>query len=310
MGADQPVLESDTRSIAIISDIHGNIRALDAVLADIAAQDVERVVCNGDLITGSAHAAEVVARIRTLGIPCTRGNHERYLAEMDDPADAKWRAANWTPTQHDYISLTPGQHAWLRELPELLWLCDGPAPLVMTHGAPGNDSARLTAQTPPPEWRNLFADFPAGITLVGSHLHWFWQTAQSDYRFVRTPSVGLPLDGDVRAGYVILRRNGDGWRAEHRRVGYDLQTELEAFRASDYYQASGIVGHLFWEELRTARWWLMPFFAHLRHLCNISNAAPGGFGYSHEDLAAAWQTFDHSQYPEYNPDQGAFPDAN
>ena len=73
-----PVLPPGTRSVAVLSDIHGNIRALEAVLDDIAGQDVDAVVCNGDSVTSSAHSVEVVDRIRQLGFPSTRGNHERY----------------------------------------------------------------------------------------------------------------------------------------------------------------------------------------------------------------------------------------
>ena len=101
-GETAPILPPQTRSVAILSDIHGNIRALEAVLNDLAGQNVDEVVCNGDLITSSAHSKEVVGRIRRLGIPSSRGNHERYLLELEDPQHKKWQQANWAPTHHDY----------------------------------------------------------------------------------------------------------------------------------------------------------------------------------------------------------------
>ncbi len=302
MSSFNPVLPSETRSVAILADIHGNIRALDAVLDDIAQQDIDAVVCNGDLITSSAHSVEVVQRIRQLGIPCTRGNHERYLQELADPGDEKWNQANWAPTHHDFRVLDTEERRWLIGLPDTLWLCDGEAPLVMAHGAPGDDVARVTAQNGEDDWRVLFADLPDGMTLVGSHLHWYWQRRWRGNLFVRTPSAGLPLDGDQRAGYVILRREERGWSAEQRRVAYDLAGELAAFRLSDYYREGGVVAHLFWEELRTARWWLIPFFSHLRQASAKIALSPGVTGIDAETLQTALRTFDHTQFPDYDPD--------
>ena len=119
---------------------------------------------------------------------------------------------------------------------------------------------------------------------------------------MRTPSAGLPLDGDTRAGYLILRRRENGWSAEQRRVEYDLMGELTAFRQSDYYSEGGVIAQLFWEELRTARWWLVPFFSHLKQVSPSSESAPGVTDFDAAALRAAWHTFDHTQFPDYNPD--------
>jgi hypothetical protein len=297
-----PILPAKTRSVAVLSDIHGNIRALDAVLADIAEQDINAVVCNGDFVTSSAHSVEVVDRIRQLSFPSTSGNHERYLQELADPANVKWKQANWAPTIHDYQVLSADARQWLTELPDTLLLCDGEAPLVMAHAAPGNDVARVTAQHTDNDWRALFANLPEGSTLIGSHLHWYWQHQWQGYQFVRTPPVGLPLDGDRRAGYLILRRQEKGWSTEQRRVLYDVESELAAFQQSDFYHEGGVIGHLFWEELRTARWRLVPFFSHLRLVSTTTALSPGVNGYDPETLQAALHTFDPTLFPEYHPD--------
>lgn len=299
---DRPLLPGHSSRIAVIADIHGNIRALEAVLDDIAGQDVDAVVCNGDLCTGSAHSLEVVQRLRRLGIPCTRGNHERYLHELADPCEPRWRQANWAPTCFEFGHLDADDRHWLGQLPSTLWLCDGDAPLLMAHAAPGDDTARLTAHVDEADWRRLFAGLPAHTTLVGSHLHWYWQRQWQGCRFVRTPSVGLPIDGDPRAGYVLLQRGADGWQAEERRLAYDLEAELAAFRRSEFYRQGGLIAHLFWEELRTARWWIIPFFAHLRRVQVATAIRPGDAGYDSDQLAAAWRTFDRSRCAEYDPD--------
>jgi hypothetical protein len=172
----------------------------------------------------------------------------------------------------------------------------------MAHAAPGNDIARVTAQNTDDDWRALFANLPEDSTLVGSHLHWYWQHPWGNNLFVRTPPVGLPLDGDRRAGYLILRRQELGWSAEQRRVQYDVEGELASFRQSDFYRHSGVIGHLFWEELRTARWRIVPFFSHLRRVSTTTALSPRVTGYDADTLQAALQTFDSTQFPEYHPD--------
>ncbi|MCP4166567.1 MAG: metallophosphoesterase [Chloroflexi bacterium] len=302
MDATTPLFSPDISSIAILSDIHGNIRALDAILDDITGQKVDAVACNGDLITSSAHAEAVVKRIRSLGIPTTRGNHERYLVELSDPEHIKWKQDNWAPIQYDYHMLNAGDRQWLCDLPETMWLCNGSSPLVMTHAAPGNDTGRVTAQFSEQDWANIFTDLPHRSTLVGSHLHWFWQHRWQHYHFIRTPSAGLPLDGDTRAGYIILHRTEQGWQAEQRRLSYDLEGELATFRQSDYYHKGGVIAHLFWEELRTARWWIVPFFAHLRRESAFAATMPGyTSGYSHAEMTSALKTFNRTLTPEYHP---------
>jgi len=302
MSFDYSIFSSEIRSIAVLSDIHGNIRALNAVLDDVAERDIDAVVCNGDFVTSSAHSVEVVERVRQLGFPCTRGNHERYLQELADPEDEKWRQANWAPTQHDFLELSVDARQWLIELPNTLWLCDGEAPLLMAHAVPGNDVTLVTARNSEDDWRSLFAGLPEGVTLVGSHLHWYWQHQWRGNSFVRTPSVGLPLDGDRRAGYLILRRQEKGWSAEQRRVQYDVEGELAAFRRSDYYQDGGVIGQLFWEELRTARSRIVPFFSHVRQVSVAEALSPGKIGFDAETLQMALQTFDPTQFPDYHPD--------
>ncbi|MCA9838845.1 MAG: metallophosphoesterase [Trueperaceae bacterium] len=291
----------ESRRIAIFSDIHGNRQALGAILKDMQARGIKDIACNGDLITSSAHSAEVVKKIRELGIPSTRGNHERYLFELSDPADEKWQLDNWAATRHEYKVLDTRDKSWLYDLPESLCLQEEKIPLFMTHGAPGDDRARLTSQTSEQSWQSIFASFPQNTTLIGSHLHRFWRYEGMHGQFVRTPSAGLPLDGDTSAAYCVLERQTNGWTVELCRVAYDLDKELADFKKSDFYQEGGVFTHLLWLELKTARWWVMPFFAHLATV--FADSQEGRKGYSHEEMRFAWQSFDRNLYPDYDPDK-------
>jgi len=101
--------------IAIISDLHSNLAALNAVLESIEAEGVEQIICGGDLVGYNAEPCQVINTVRQLGIPCVMGNHDAAVAGLFDPENfnAPARAAvEWTIQQLDEDSL-----AFLRELP-------------------------------------------------------------------------------------------------------------------------------------------------------------------------------------------------
>ena len=296
----QPLLPESTKCIAIFADIHGNRQALKAILEDITSKNVSAAVCNGDLITSSAHSDYVVSQIRQLGIPSTRGNHERYLYELENPKDEKWQLDNWATTQYEFERLEPETRKWLCNLPEMICLVGGNAPVYMTHAAPGNDRGVLSAKLSEADWQSLFEPFPQNTTLIGSHKHRFWQYQFRDYQFIRTPSAGLPLDGDTRAGYCLLKRKRDSWIAQECRVEYDLEKELSDFKRSEFYKVGGVFTHLLWLELKTAKWHVIPYF---HHLAKVFPEGQGKRrGYTHEEMRKAWETFDRAEYPDYNPD--------
>jgi len=294
-----PIFPESTKRIAVFSDIHGNKQALNAVLNDIAARGIKDVVCNGDLITSSAQSDYVTKQIKTLGIPVSRGNHERYLLELENPNDEKWFLDNWAVTRYEFEHLDAAIKSWLYGLPAMLCLVAGEHPLFMTHGAPGNDRANLTAKLSRADWAQVFKPFPEQTTLIGSHLHRFWRYKETRHQFIRTPSAGLPLDKDTRAGYCIFEHTQSGWTAEECRVSYDIEKELRDFKASEFYKVGGVFSHLLWLELKTAEWWILPFF---RHLAKVLPHNEQRLGFTHDEMNAAWQSFDQAAYSEYSPD--------
>jgi len=104
--------------IAAISDIHGNLPALDAVLADIAAQRVDVVVNLGDILSGPLWAAATADRLMPLGLPTIAGNHERQLLTV---AHERMGASD----RHAHDELRPEHRAWIRGLPATLALDAG-----------------------------------------------------------------------------------------------------------------------------------------------------------------------------------------
>lgn len=118
-----------TMRLAIVSDIHGNLPALDAVLADIARRGADLTVDCGDLLSGPLWPRETADRLIALGLPTIRGNHERQLLAC---AEAPGSAAD----QYAFEQTTPAQHDWLAALPATL---EPVAGVRMVHGRPDSD---------------------------------------------------------------------------------------------------------------------------------------------------------------------------
>ena len=119
--------------IAVLSDIHGNLPALEAVLDELGRERVDRVVNLGDILSGPLWPRETAERLMPLGWPTIAGNHERQALATDGPRGFGDRFA--------YDSATPGQRAWLAALPPALELDDGAVRLV--HGQPAVDDEPL-----------------------------------------------------------------------------------------------------------------------------------------------------------------------
>jgi putative phosphoesterase len=217
--------------IAIVSDVHGNLTALDAVLADLRAVSPDLVLHGGDLGEGGARPAEVVQRIRDLGWRGVLGNVDEMTARPDSfeefvrplpQLETTWSAiremADWTRDQH-----TEEQIQWLGALP-LTWT-DGS--IALLHASP-----TTTWRSPTPESKD--EDFEATYqplsqsTIVYGHIHRPFVRKIRSKTIVNSGSVGLPYDGDQRACYLVWT---DG-SVEIRRVAYDVERELEAVRAS------------------------------------------------------------------------------
>jgi len=115
--------------IAALSDIHGNLGALDAVLADIARRGADRIVNLGDIVSGPLQPRETAARLMTLGFPTIRGNHERQLLDPDREGMSK-------SDRYAADMLTDPQRQWLAGLPGTLWLADD---VFLCHATPISD---------------------------------------------------------------------------------------------------------------------------------------------------------------------------
>ncbi len=223
--------------IAIISDIHGNLSALDAVLADLRSRPVDATYCLGDLVGYAAHPNEVIQRIRAEGIPTIVGNYDDGVGFERDECGCAYtnsvdkelgdRSLAWTKA-----TVTPENKGFLRTLvSEIRFDADG-RHVLLVHGSPRRINEYLFEDRPTSSFQRLAASSNADIIVFG-HTHKPYTKLVDEVLFVNAGSVGKPKDGDSRACYIILGPSDATNPVEFIRVSYDVAREAAAIRASD-----------------------------------------------------------------------------
>lgn len=225
--------EGAAMRVAILSDIHGNLVALEAVLADLAAQGgADALVIAGDLCLDGPRPREVLAHVRALGCAVVQGNTDRDLALPPAQTAARADAAllAWTRAQIGdegvaYLSALPFAH----RIPAPT----GAGVLLVVHANPKDLDQHLPPFAPESQIAPLLADLPPEVTtLAFGHLHLPYVRDLGRVRLIDIASVGLPKDGDRRAGYGLLTWAGERWSAEQRRVEYPVEETVAQLRAA------------------------------------------------------------------------------
>jgi putative phosphoesterase len=212
-------------AVAVITDIHGNLPALEAALARIDELGIARVYCGGDLVGYGPHPNEVCALIEDREIPTIYGNYDYAIArDLEDCGCAY-------PTQHerelgqksvDWTLAHTNQRAkdFMRELPFDLRLEVGSTAVHLVHGSPRKVNEYLFEEKPASLYERLAAAEEADVLVFG-HTHKPWVHDYGGVRFVNCGSVGKPKDGDPRGAFAILEPAGDELRVTTERVPYD-----------------------------------------------------------------------------------------
>lgn len=199
--------------IAIVSDVHGNLVALEAVLDDLARVRPDLVVSGGDLAWRGPRPAECVDRVRELGWPGVIGNMDRALETHRHEPSIGWTAER----------IGPERNAWLQSQP-MEWRHEDLVALV--HAVPGDLWQAVQPDADDGELRATYGSLGAGLA-VYCHIHKPYIREIGGLTVANTGSVGLPYDGVPRSSYLLVE---DG-RCETRRVDYDIEravAELEA----------------------------------------------------------------------------------
>jgi predicted phosphodiesterase len=245
---------------ALISDIHANLPALEAVLNDIAARpEIDATYHLGDLVGYAPWPDETVALLKGFRIEGIAGNYDSTTAtdykhcgcKYEDPRQEELShlSYEWT-RQHSSLETK----RFLGRLPFRLDLRPNgghqPGPMaILVHGTPTLNTLYWTEDRPDTFCRKMaqMAGARAGDVLCFGHTHKPWHREVEGIHFVNTGSVGRPKDGDWRAGYVVLDMSGERPEVEFVRVEYDLERAMEGIRESalpddfaEYLRTGGI----------------------------------------------------------------------
>jgi predicted phosphodiesterase len=203
--------------IGLLYDVHGNLPALDAVLADASEAGVERFVLGGDYALFGAWPAETVERLRSLDADWIRGNGERWTADASDAPEAVHSAIAACRELLGHQTVVE-----LAALPATLER-DG---TLYCHGSPESDVVSFLPEPSPDEDGLLAGVVQRRLVFGHTHLQ-FTRTGGDGIELLNPGSVGMPMDGDTRAAYAIAGADGG---VELRRVGYDHAASAAAIR--------------------------------------------------------------------------------
>lgn len=246
-------------SIAILADVHGNVPALEAVLADIDSLAPDEVLVGGDLVGRGPEGSRVTKMIRERGWSTIRGNHEEYLLAFrkgDIPAawheDEMWAAARWMAAELDDDDI-----GFLDALPRTA--SSELAPEVrLVHGTPRSANEGIGPWTSD-ETAQRHLDSIEQQVLVCAHTHRPLERRLAHGQIVNVGSVGLPFNRDPRAQYVLLHPSGGGVEVEFRQVPYDRDRTRDIYDRSGFLAAGGATSRLLLLELEHAAPFLVPF---------------------------------------------------
>jgi predicted phosphodiesterase len=206
--------------VAALYDVHGNLPALEAVLAEL---DTETILVGGDVVLGPM-PKETLALLREHGATFIRGNCDREVAAPPAEGEEVWAArARWVHEQLDEEEL-----AFLRGLPHPLSLeIAGLGPVLFCHGSPRSDEEILTAITPPKRLDPILDGVQEDVVVCG-HTHAQFDRLVGDRRLVNAGSVGMAYEGEAGiAAWALL-----GPTVELRRTRYDAEEAARLVRAT------------------------------------------------------------------------------
>lgn len=224
--------------VTVFGDVHGNMPALEAVLADMDQRGLTDLFCLGDLVGYGTFPNEVIAAIREREIPTLMGNYDQGVGHDSDDCGCAYKTAAAQALGARSIAwsnahTTAVNKAYLRGLVANMPLRLGDLKVLLVHGSPRRVNEYLYEDRPEASLERLL-DRAAADVLVCGHTHLpYHRTLASGRHVINAGSVGKPKDNDPRACYVILAAQGEALTAEFVRVPYDVEKAARAIEATD-----------------------------------------------------------------------------
>jgi len=236
--------------LAVFSDIHGNLQALQAVLASIEASQVDVVWCGGDLVGYGANPREVIREIQHRGLPTIMGNYDdgigylRIACGCDYPTEMAMelgqRSIAWTKA-----TTNDADKIYLRNLPHRLVRDFEGHQVVLVHGSPDALNEYLFEDRPDDLFARHLETVNADILIFG-HTHKPFHKQLGGKHLVNSGSVGKPKHGSPEATYVLLNITRDNVDVQIVAVPYDVESAARAIEATN-------LPHEYAQVLRTGR---------------------------------------------------------
>lgn len=270
---------------AIISDIHGNLPALDAVLEDAEKSGVDSYIFAGDYCISNPYPNECISRIRAIANKyVVRGNEEKYLEKLVGQDPTTWTDGQMQVTYWAYQNISADNLQYLLSQPAQIQLTYQNRVLYLTHassdfigdGEYRNWSTGQVARrygdsfisqdilredickdlSQDNQFQGMLRTLPEGIYIFGhTHVQWSYQTEDGRHIFINPGSCGLPLDC-IREGvpYTILELSGSGEAVvEERRVPFDIEAYVQSFQKSDQFKKANVWSRVNVKELLQRR---------------------------------------------------------
>lgn len=223
--------------LAIFSDVHSNLLALSAVLADIDAAGVDDRYCLGDLVGYAPWPNETLELLQREAIPIVMGNYDDGTGYERDECGCAYNNPTeealgdesfaWTKTH-----TSDANKAYLRSLhPQIRFERDGRR-FLLVHGSPRKINEYLFEDKPDSTFARIAAGADADVIVCG-HTHKPYTKQVGETLFINVGSAGKPKDGDPRACWALVETSPDGVNVEFHRVEYDVDTVAEAIHDSE-----------------------------------------------------------------------------
>jgi putative phosphoesterase len=224
-----------SESVAVLTDPHANVPALEATLNRIAELEIETIYCGGDLVGYGPHPNEVCTLVDERGIPTLYGNYDYAIARDLEDCGCAYRNAHereigqmsvdWTLERTDESA-----KRLMHDLPFDLRFELGGKRIRIVHGSPRKVNEYLFEDRPASSFERIAALSDCDVLLFG-HTHKPWIRTHGDVLFVNCGSVGKPKDGDSRASFAVLSTSDGDLRVEIERVVYEATRVAEEMRA-------------------------------------------------------------------------------
>jgi len=283
--------------LAVMSDVHSNLPALEAVLNNLQQYEIDGIIVAGDLVGGGPHAVETIRLLRSLGCLMIRGNADSGLLRYDAgevPANRytcrQFALLRWTHRHVDRGTLD-----FIKSLPEQRVVeLAGTVAIRVVHGSPRNPSESIFPDRDPATLDLALAQTSEPVLVCG-HTHIPWKVEREGKLALNPGSVCGPLNGQVGAQYALLTWCDDHWQVRHLTIPYDLERMHIDCRDSGLLEEGGALAQAFMLCLETGQDVFEDFFA---YACGL--AAEAGFQdcdvvpddiWEHATLTFGWSSY-------------------